>query len=130
MTCHCFRRSCSRAHVYDVPLFQAQLFEGLDEDEASTFGSETFQPRRSVKRLVIKKGSASTASASSVSVSGQDMMARSEGVLASSGNTSAVASPSPSSAQSVEASEVGKSVETTPRSVNAALPRFVWLLLP
>ena len=37
-----------------IVCLQAQLFEGLEEEESSTFGNDTFQPRRSVKKLVIK----------------------------------------------------------------------------
>lgn len=35
---------------------QGQLFDGLEEEEDLGFGGETFVPRRSVKKLVLKKG--------------------------------------------------------------------------
>jgi len=34
---------------------QGQLFDGLEEEEDLGFGGETFVPRRSVKKLVLKK---------------------------------------------------------------------------
>lgn len=33
---------------------QAQIFDGLEEDSFS-FGNDTFQPRKSVKKLTLKK---------------------------------------------------------------------------
>jgi hypothetical protein len=35
---------------------QGQLFDGLEEEEDLGYGGETFVPRRSVKKLVLRKG--------------------------------------------------------------------------
>ena len=49
--------------IFDLPLktgftefLQGQIFEGL-EDEDFSFGNDTFMPRRSVKKLTLKKTS-------------------------------------------------------------------------
>ncbi|XP_059161222.1 nuclear pore complex protein Nup98-Nup96-like isoform X2 [Physella acuta] len=44
---------------------KAQLFEGL-EDEDFSFGEDTFVPRKSVKKLVLKKGNKSASASNSV----------------------------------------------------------------
>ncbi len=50
------------------PLLQNQLFDGL-EDEESSFGNDTFVPRRSIKRLVLKGGRLPTSGVSNNSLS-------------------------------------------------------------
>ena len=47
-------------------LFQAQLFEGLD-DADSSFGDDTFVPRKSVKKLMLRKGSGNKSTSDSSS---------------------------------------------------------------
>jgi nuclear pore complex protein Nup98-Nup96 len=42
----------SNVNIYFF-FFQGQLFEGLEEDDFS-FGNDSFVPRRSIKKLVIK----------------------------------------------------------------------------
>ena len=76
---------------YAVSLcWQAQLFEGLDEDEASTFGgSDTFQPRRSVKKLVIRAGAGGAdSSAANRSLNRSQLLGSDDGVGGGAGVTS------------------------------------------
>ncbi|XP_033744102.1 nuclear pore complex protein Nup98-Nup96-like [Pecten maximus] len=47
---------------------KSQMFEGL-EDEGFSFGNETFQPKKSIKKLVIKKGGSDSSSPGSRSSS-------------------------------------------------------------
>ncbi|XP_069129368.1 nuclear pore complex protein Nup98-Nup96-like isoform X2 [Argopecten irradians] len=47
---------------------KSQMFEGL-EDEGFSFGNETFQPKKSIKKLVIKKGASDSSSPGSRSSS-------------------------------------------------------------
>ena len=43
--------------IHFIGMFlQGHLFDGLEEEEDLGFGGETFVPRRSVKKLVLKKG--------------------------------------------------------------------------
>ena len=46
---------------------QTQLFEGL-EDEDFSFGDDTFVPRKSVKKLVLRKGVGNKSTSGSTSV--------------------------------------------------------------
>ena len=55
---------------------QAQLFDRLEDEDNASFGNDTFMPRRSIKKLVIKSGGNSSSLNSSLnhSVSLRDAM--------------------------------------------------------